>query len=325
MENIPSENPENNHEDNYHEDKNGIIPTISPISAAVFGLIAVFILYQFGGGILTLAIFGFDIKNADINAMRLMQAAGQMLFILLPALILTKFVYEDISTIIRFRFPSLKVVLIFLLGMALLVPLLQSFLYIQNYLLLKLAEAVPFVQSIKNVFDGLDKMVEDTYISLLTQNSPLEAVFIIFIVAVVPAVCEEFFFRGFVQSSFEYKLSPFWAAFITAFFFGIYHFNPYGLIGLVALGTYFGYAAYKSDSIFVPVILHFTNNFFAVFAFFVFGSEEFMESDAIDVENIGIHIFTFIILLTFFLLFLFWVNKNHNKPAFTNLSDDRKE
>ena len=308
MENFPSENPENN-----SEQKPEIIPTISPITAAVFGLIAVFILYQFGGGILTLAIFGFDLKSADINALRLMQAAGQMLFILLPALILTKFVYEDVSTIIRFRYPSVKEVLIFLLGMALLIPLLQSFLYIQNFIIQKLAESVSFVESMKTVLDELDKMVEDTYVSLLTQNSPLEAIFIIIIVAVVPAICEEFFFRGFIQSSFEYKLSPFWAAFVTAFFFGIYHFNPYGLIGLVALGTYFGYAAYKSDSIFVPAILHFTNNFFAVFAFFVFGSGDFMESTSVDPENIEIHISTFIILLTFFILFLFWVNKNHHK------------
>lgn len=306
MENFPHENPEKNNEE--HQE---IVPTISPISAAVFGLIAVFILYQFGGGILTLAIFGFDLKSADINALRLMQAAGQILFILLPALIFTKFVYEDVSKIIRFRYPSLKEILIFLLGMLLLIPLLQSFLYLQNFVINKLAESVPFVDSIKSVFDELDKMVEDTYVSLLTQNSPLEAVFIIFIVAVVPAVCEELFFRGFVQSSFEFKLSPFWAAFVTAFFFGIYHFNPYGLIGLIALGTYFGFAAYKSNSIFVPAILHFTNNFVAVFAFFVFGSEDFMESTSVDPENIGVHLITFIILLTFFVLFLFWVNKNY--------------
>lgn len=319
MENFPNENPDNN-----PEKKPEIIPTISPVSAAVFGLIAVFILYQFGGGIITLAVFGFDLKSADINALRLMQAAGQMLFILLPALILTKFVYEDVSTIIRFKYPSIKEILIFLLGMILLIPLLQSFLYIQNFIIHKLAEAVPFIESIKSVFDELNKMVEDTYVSLLTQNSPLEAVFIIIIVAVVPAICEEVFFRGFVQSSLEYKLSPFTAALITALVFGLYHFNPYGLIGLIALGTYFGYAAYKSDSIFVPVILHFANNFFAVFAFFVFGSEEFMEATSIDPENIGIHLSTFIILLTFFLLFLFWVNKNYHKLSLRDLTNNRQ-
>ena len=129
----------------------------------------------------------------------------------------------------------------------------------------------------------------------------------------MPAICEELFFRGYIQSSFEFKLTPFRSAFITAFFFGIYHFNPYGLLALIALGLYFGYAAYISNSIFVPVVLHFTNNFFAVFAFFVFGSEEFMESASVDPENIGIYISTFIILLTFFSLFIFWVNKNYHK------------
>lgn len=147
MENIPSEIPENNNDENPE-----IIPAISPTAAAIFGLIAVFILYQFGGGILTLAIFGFDLKNADINALRLMQAAGQILFILLPALILTKFVYEDVSKIIRFKYPSLKEILIFLLGMAILIPLLQSFLYIQNFIIQKLAESAPFINNIKLFF-----------------------------------------------------------------------------------------------------------------------------------------------------------------------------
>lgn len=308
MENIPGENPEIN-----NEQKPEIIPAISPTAAAIFGLIAVFILYQFGGGILTLAIFGFDLKNADINALRLMQAAGQILFILLPALILTKFVYEDVTKIIRFKYPSLKEILIFLLGMAILIPLLQSFLYIQNFIIQKLAESAPFINNIKSFFDELDSMVEDTYVSLLTQNSPLEAVFIVFIVAVVPAICEEVFFRGFVQSSFEYKLKPFLAGLVTATVFGLYHFNPYGLLGLIALGVYFSYATYKSNSIFVAAALHFVNNFFAIFAFFVFGKEEFMESNSVDPENIGIYITSFIILLTFFSLFIFWVNKNYHK------------
>lgn len=308
MENLPNEIPEKN-----NDEKPEIIPAISPTAAAVFGLIAVFILYQFGGGILTLAIFGFDLKNADINALRLMQAAGQVLFILLPALVLTKFVYEDVTKIIRFKYPSLKEILIFLLGMAILIPLLQSFLYVQNFIIQQLADAVPFINSLKNMFDELDSMVEETYMSLLTQNSPMEAVLIVFIVAVVPAVCEEIFFRGFVQSSFEYKFKPFIAGLVTAIVFGLYHFNPYGLLGLIALGVYFSYATYKSNSIFVPAVLHFVNNFFAVFAFFIFGSEDFMKSDSIDPEGIEIYITSFIILLTFFSLFIFWVNKNYHK------------
>ena len=320
MENFPNESPENN-----SDHKKEIVPTISPITAAVFGLISVFILYQFGGGLLTLAIFGFDLKNADVNALRLMQAAGQLLFILLPALILTKFVYEDVSTIIRLKLPTAKEVIIFLIGMAVLIPLLQSFLYIQNFIINELAGAVPFIESIKSIFDELDKLVEDTYVSLLTQNSLFEAIFIIIIVAVVPAICEEVFFRGFVQSSFEYKLTPFWAALASAFVFGLYHFNPYGLIGLIALGTYFGYATYKSNSILVAVILHFLNNFFAVTAFFVLGNDDFMESTSVDPANIGIYIFTFIILLTLFLLFLFLVNKLYLNQAHNNLQQNSEK
>ena len=68
-------------------------PQISPIAAAFIGLIGGFFLYQIVGGLLTLLIFGLDIENAPVNGIRLMTMAGQILFILLPALIFTKLFY----------------------------------------------------------------------------------------------------------------------------------------------------------------------------------------------------------------------------------------
>ncbi|MCB9248002.1 MAG: CPBP family intramembrane metalloprotease [Ignavibacteriales bacterium] len=50
----------------------------------------------------------------------------------------------------------------------------------------------------------------------------------------------------------------------------MYHFNPYGLIPLILLGMYFGFAVYKSDSIIVAMILHFLNNFISIVAYFIF-------------------------------------------------------
>ena len=46
-----------------------IKPKYSPVAAAFIGLIAVFILYQFGGSLLTIAIFGFKLQNADVTAL----------------------------------------------------------------------------------------------------------------------------------------------------------------------------------------------------------------------------------------------------------------
>jgi membrane protease YdiL (CAAX protease family) len=283
----------------------------NPVTAAFLGLAGIFILYQFGGAVLTLLIFGLDFEKADVNSIRLLTVGGQILFILLPALLLAKFVYPDMTTALRVKFPSTKEILVFVGGLILLTPLLQSFLYIQNFIFIKLADSSSLINSLRNFVDELDKMLQSTYGSLLEANSIFEASFIIFVVAVVPAFCEETFFRGFVQKSFEHKFKPIWSILLTAIFFGIYHFNPYGLFALIALGVYFGFAAYLSNSIFIPIILHFINNFFAVTAFLILGDEELINSSVTPTSDISYHIISFIILLIIFSMFLLYVKRNY--------------
>lgn len=254
---------------------------ISPVKAAWLGLAGGFFFYQFIGGFLTILIFGLNPKNADVNAFRLMTVAGQVLFILLPALIFSKIIYEDVTEIVRFRTTSWKEIGLFTAGIIALTPLLQNLLFIQNYFIELLAKNNSTINYIKSAFDSLNKTVEATYGDLLKINSLYDAVIVIIAVSIVPAVCEEAMFRGFIQRSFELKYKPFLAAFITSIFFGVYHFNPYAIVGLIALGFYFGYAAYKSNSILVPVVLHFINNFSAVILYMIFGDEELIQNKAI--------------------------------------------
>lgn len=292
-----------------------INPIMSPVTAAFFGLAAVFVLYQFGGAILTLAIFGMDFEKADVNAVRLLTMGGQILLILLPALLFTRFIYHDVSSIIKVKFPSVKEIGIFTIGLILLTPLLQSYVYIQNFVITKLAENFSFVKSTKDLVDQLDKLVESTYGSLLASHSIFEASFIVVAVAVVPAVCEETFFRGFVLNSFRLKYKPFWSALITGIFFGLYHFNPYGLIPLIALGVYFGFAAYTSNSIFVPMALHFLNNFFAVVMFLALGDDELISSSVTVDQSPFALLVSFLILSGIFFLFITYLKKNYHKFA----------
>ncbi|MFZ0454894.1 MAG: CPBP family intramembrane glutamic endopeptidase [Ignavibacteriaceae bacterium] len=295
-----NKSPDNNNSDSSKIPQKQIKPLISPIAAAIIGLVGAFFLYQIVGGTITLLIFGKDLKSAPINALRLLTAGGQILFILLPALVFAKWIYEDVSTIIRFKLPDWKEFAIFILGIVVLTPLLQNYLYIQNYIFAYLAKVSPFFQSIKSSLDSLDKMIENTYGDLLSTNNFLEGIFVIIIVSIVPAVCEETMFRGFIQKSFEFKLKPFWAALITAIFFGLYHFNPYGLIPLIGLGLYFGFAAYTSNSIFIPMTLHFLNNFAAIILYFVFGNDELINSTVESKADLNSTIISFILLLIVF-------------------------
>jgi len=301
--------------ENKEEEKptNQLKSTMPPATAAFFALAMVFLLYQFGGAILTLLVFGFDIENADINLLRLLTMGGQILLILLPSLLFARFVYEDISTVLRVKLPTKKEIGIFTLGFIIISPLLQNYLYLQNYLIDLTAQNVSIVKYIKDALDQLDKLLQSTYGELLSASNIFEATLVILVVALTPALCEEVFFRGFVQKSFEQKYKPYLAIIITAAFFGLYHFNPYGLVALIALGAYFGYAAYKSQSIFIPIILHFLNNFLAISIYLIWGSEELISSNVTASGSVLPQTISFVFLLAGFLFFLFYVNKNYNK------------
>jgi membrane protease YdiL (CAAX protease family) len=290
------------------------VPAISPVMTAFAALIGIFLLYQAGGAVLTVAIFGLNIEKADVNAMRLLTMGGQLLLMLLPTLLLARYVYRnDISYILRAKFPSLKEIGIFSAGLLLLMPVLQNLLAIQNFILQKIAGSFPLLKSVMNMLDELDKLVEKTYGSLLASHSIFEASFIIFVVAVIPALCEETLFRGLVQRSFELKFKPYWSILITSLFFGLYHFNPYGLLALIALGAYFGYAAYLSDSIFVPMSLHFFNNLFAVLAFLILGSDELLSTASAKTDQILPQLISFIIFGTLFFLFIYYLKNNYSR------------
>lgn len=292
---------------------------ISPIAAAFIGLIGGFFLYQFVGGLLSLIVFGFDLDKAPINGLRLMTMAGQILFILLPALIFSKLIYEDVGKIIRLRIPDWTEIILFVIGIGILTPLLQSYLYIQNYYIEVWAKHSESINTVKKFFDSLNELVDKTYGNLLKASGVPELLFVVIIVAVVPAVSEEVMFRGFIQRSFELKIKPFIAAFLTAVFFSLYHFNPYGLIPLAILGLYFGFAAYTSNTLLIPILLHFLNNFTAVMLYYIIGSEELIKSDvsAKSGDDLGFYTLVTIALSLAFVALIFLIKKYYSQKQIT--------
>ena len=287
-------------------DKN-LFPVLNPISAAFLALFGVFILYQIVGSLLTLAIFGFDIKNADTNSMRLMAMAGQFLFILIPAIWLSKAVYFDVSTVLRVRrIPRPKEFGLAILGLAILTPLLQLFINLQNYVIVKLAEHYALFNGLKSFLDNMDKIVESSYLEILSTHNIVEVLLVIVVVTFTPAICEEAFFRGFIQKSFELKIKPFPAILITSLFFGLYHFNPYGLLSLIFLSMFLGWFAYKGKSIFLPMTIHFLNNLFAVVMYLIYGKDELVSSPDISTIDLPTTLGEFIFLLFLFIIFFIY-------------------
>ncbi len=300
-----------------------LVPSANPVWAAFFGLFLVFILYQIVGSLLTMAVFGFDLKNVDKNSLRLMTIAGQLLFILLPALLMARAVYGDVSTVLRVRrMPDKEEFLFAIAGLIILSPLFQIYLSLQNYGLTKLAEKYELINAFKVYLDNMDKLIENSYLDILGSTSPLETVLVVIVVTLVPALCEETFFRGFIQKSFELRLRPAVAISITSVFFALYHFNPYGMIPLFLLAAYLGYWAYKSQSLFIPMTIHFFNNFFAVLMYLIYGEEELISNPDVSDLNVGEATAQMFFLIVIFVALMFFVAKHYGtKKSDENVSD----
>lgn len=88
------------------------------------------------------------------------------------------------------------------------------------------------------------------------------------VVAVLPAICEELFFRGFLIFSLKGSMKTTAVIVISGILFGIVHLDFIRLLPTTILGMAFGYAVLKSGSILVPLLMHLLNNGTAVLVHF---------------------------------------------------------
>lgn len=98
-----------------------------------------------------------------------------------------------------------------------------------------------------------------------THQTPGRFLINLVMIAVIPALGEEFFFRGVLQQQLRTGLrNPHLAVFITAIVFSFFHFQFQGFIPRMFLGLLFGYLMVWSGSVWLPVAAHFINNGSAV-------------------------------------------------------------
>jgi membrane protease YdiL (CAAX protease family) len=94
------------------------------------------------------------------------------------------------------------------------------------------------------------------------------------VMAIIPAVCEEFLFRGLLITWLKRQLSnTHVVVFISAFIFSAIHLQFYGFVPRFLLGLYLGYLFMWTGSIWACIIVHFINNVMAVIVSFLFNNQ----------------------------------------------------
>jgi membrane protease YdiL (CAAX protease family) len=297
---------------NNREPKKAPLSKMHPAVFIVILLITTFVTYQVFGGLLTISILGVDLKTLPENLLktRIILSFAQFMFILFPAILLSLLQGNKFTETFRIRKPNFAIFFLAIFGLVVVQPFLQVFLYLQNKLIFSLPFGIEFLKQVKDLFDAL----EQTTMSLVTANSIPEFIFVVFIIAVTPAICEEFLFRGLLFKNLERVSLRRNAIFLTGLIFAIFHFHPFNLIPLIVLGFYLTFVVYYSESIWTAVVCHFTNNFISAYSVFKFGKDNIAEPEISGMQLVQFGILGLVSLVLFIFIMIYMV-KIYNKKT----------
>lgn len=264
-------------EENNHQTHSAPFKNVNPIIYVFLGLVVVFFLYQIIGGLIQYAAVGEDFSSTTgkLILTRTIITFAQFMFILFPAIMLAYLQGDKVKETFRLKSPKVSVFALSIIGIFVVQPFLQLFMYYQNKIIFSLPFGQDALKALKDLFD----MLEASTLKLVTAYSTAEFIAIVIVIAVTPAICEEFLFRGFVLSNFEKVSKRTAAIFFSGLLFALFHFHPFNLIPLAVLGIYLSFIVYHSGSIFTAIVCHFINNFISALAVFIYGKDEFISKE----------------------------------------------
>ncbi len=253
--------------------KQKLTNSLSPFVKLIFDVVITFVVFVF---LFILGLFVganlFDLKIWDL-------LNENLLLTNLPAL---RYVVL-LQTLSLFFFPSLAIAYFFSSPGEFLNtrnwPKLHVFVYaifafliaqiFIDYLAL-INEKIPVSKAVLDFFKQSEQKNLEITKHLLYSKSFWDYVVNLLIVALIPAISEEFFFRGVLQKHFIETFKNSHAGIIlTAFVFAFVHFQFLTFLPRLILGLMLGYIYYWSKSIWLPITAHFTNNALGVTMYYI--------------------------------------------------------
>ncbi len=242
-------------------------PNKSTTTAAILGLIIVGIVYFYGLNIVAAVsvlvnIHGLQERGgtfiekltntvmATKNPIRWSVTISEFVFMLAPTLwLISRWHTKKVFSYIQMKAVPVSEILLAVITTVIFIPVSS---YIGEFLMRQL-----------NFPDFLLRINEQIF----TSYTPGEFVWLIFVVCITPAICEETLFRGYFQRTLERRLGM-KSVFIAGILFGLYHMEPVNLISLSLLGILIGFFFYRSKSMLPGMAAHFTNNLLAILSLY---------------------------------------------------------
>ncbi len=276
------------------------------ISYAVISFLGLWIASSITGtSLATFSLGNFENKGPAFAAgLKIIQLFSDLGLFVVPALILPFIIFQHNAVAFmgmkkRTSFAVFILAICLALGIQ---PLVTVSAYFNEHLVLP-----HFLSGMEQQMQAMEKKNEGLMKSFLQMHGIWDFIINTVIIAILPAVAEELFFRGFLQKALQIGLKRSHLAVIaTAFIFSFIHLEFYGFLPRFLLGLLLGYAYLWSGDIKVPILIHFTNNFMDLCLSYYSGS---VETGSGVQNSFGIMQILFSIVSLFVLAYLVYIFK----------------
>lgn len=235
------------------------------LGALICGIIIILI---YGvSGVSNMMQMSANMPASSLNSLKFMQMGSSVFGFLLPAIFFARVIVRQPKTYLKtnWKFPLILLLLVFFI-MLISSPLMEMLININQKMVFP-----PFLKGLEQWMRNMEDTAGEQTEILLKTNSPLSFAVNLLMIAILPAVAEEFIFRGCFQQIFTgWTNSIHWGVWLSAALFSAVHFQFFGFLPRMALGVFFGYFAAWSGSIWPGVLGHFLNNGAALVASFLY-------------------------------------------------------
>jgi membrane protease YdiL (CAAX protease family) len=158
--------------------------------------------------------------------------------------------------------------------------------------------------SAEEIFRQMQVASEKESERLLTSNSFGGLLAVSFVLALIPAVVEELFFRGVIQNYFnELCKNSILAIILTSVFFSLMHFEIFSFLPRFVLSCFLGYLFIATKNLIIPIICHFINNFGVCLLYFLHSKGIITTGNSANFSQIPILIILSVVILVFIFVF----------------------
>ncbi|MBN2892843.1 MAG: CPBP family intramembrane metalloprotease [Bacteroidales bacterium] len=295
-------------------------PLVKLIFDTLMVLVLFFIFFSIGSIILA-GIFNLNTaeflatlsKSEDLDMVRVSQIMYSIVLFLIPPIIVSFFYSRKTFSFFGLNKSALPV------SYFNVIFLILATLPIVNYMALfngglNLPASLSGLEEIwRNAEENAKQLTE----KMMSTDSVKYLIINLIMLAVLPAIGEEIFFRGLFQKHFiEWTKNEHIGIFVTAFLFSAIHFQFYTFLPRLFLSMVLGYLFVWSKSLWLPIFAHFVNNATAVIITFVVFKQT--HSLSTDIDSFGTDsntlIYTFVSIAMFFFL-MYSIYRNEKRKS----------